>query len=543
VEGRVDLAYVDNVAIREAAEVTPAARAEFVEAERNLPLGDALTVTLPDPAPEVLATGLGVVDARFRAITRGAVRVAAAAVDPTVTVVLGDPGPVPVPWQADQSYVLAGSESGVRITAPNALGALYGLLALPDLLDQTPAGTWQLLAARLEDAPALPLRAAYVGGLPRDRTARLRLCERLLALRMNAVLIEDDIWWRLDSGADRRLAQEAFADLRAHGLDPIPELQSFGWAHLVLAIDPMAAEGQWVEREQLTLSGDTPTRLAHPNVLRTEATDIAIENAQGIRYAEGRDYEVLNGETRHVYRPDAPPYAVRRLPGGRIPDGAIVHASYDYVSYVNSQNCPYCPSEPRVARIMEAAVRNTVRHLRPAALHIGHDEPAAMNSDSRCRSRDMTNAQLFAEDVRRLYDAAHAVDPQVTLMMWADALNPYHNGLQFPQDPTAEALPLLPRDIVMNVWFYGADQPATVGADSLRHFAAFGLATTGSPWDDPDCAVAWSRVCREARLRGEECLGVIYTSWGDRWDGLEACARSAWQPLKTPTQVVAEGTP
>ena len=531
-EGAVGLAYVDNVSVEEPAGPVPASRAEFVEAVRTLPLPGRLHVRLPDPAPQMLTLGLEMLRERVAELTGGAVTVEAGEGKPQLEVSVEDAAPVASPfWQADQSYVLSSSESGARLSAPNELAGLYGLMALPGLLDETPEGNWQLLAARLEDAPDLPLRGTYIGGLLRDPAARKVWCERLAALRVNAIVIEDDIWWKLDNEANRAAAQAAFADFRAYGIEPIPELQSFGWAHIILAIDPMCAEGSWVEREQLALSGEEPTALARPNVLRTEATDIVIEDAEGIAYVRGRDYEVLDGVTRHVYQPGAAPYRVRRLPGSRIPDGATVYASYDYVSRVNSDNCPYCPSEPRVAAIMTAAIRNTVRYLQPSTIHIGHDEPALMNSDSRCLLREprLTNAQLLAEDVRRLYDAAHEVDPDVLVMMWADAVNPYHNGLQFAQDPTADALPLLPRDVVLNAWFYGGDEPDRKGAESLRYFGARGFATTGSPWYNVPCAVAWSRQCRQARLRGEECLGVIYTSWGGRWEALEASATSAWR--------------
>jgi hypothetical protein len=516
--------------VQEATQAIPAAHAVAAEAERNLPLDERLYVRLPQPAPPLLVNGVRVLANRVTQITAGAVSVEAGEGEPQVAVACNDAGPLPRPfWSADQSYVLSCSEAGVRVNAPNALGAVYGLLALPSLLDQRPDGGWQLLAARLDDAPDLPFRGTYIAGLPRDPAERARWCERLAALRVNALVIEDDLWWRLDNEQNRTMAQEAFAEFRAYGIDPIPELQSFGWAGIILAIDPMCAEGAWVEREQLTLRGEEPTALAHPNVLRTESTDIVLENAQGIAYAPGRDYEVLDGVTRHVYRPEAPPYRVRRLLGSRIPDGATVYASYDYVSRVNSQNCPYCPSEPRVARIMGAAITNTVRYLHPSAIHLGHDEPALMNSDSRCRSRHLTNAQLLADDVRRLYEAAHAVDPQVAVMMWADAVNPYHNGLQFPRDPTADALPLLPRDLILNVWFYGGDQPLREGAESLRLFGAQGFATTVSPWYDEQCALGWAQACHEARLRGEECLGALYTSWDNRWDALETCATRAWR--------------
>jgi hypothetical protein len=536
VHGSGSLAYVDNVSIGQPTEGLSALKAQFVGADRNLPLDGVLHVRLPERVDALLPKGVAVLAKAVAAATEGEVEVTVGDEQPLVDVAVRRPGGGgPLRWPVTESYVLTCSESGVRLVSPTEQGAFYGMMAIPELLDRTPGGKWQLIAAKLEDAPQLPFRATYMAGLPTHRAERLVWCERLAGLRLNAVVFEDDIWWDLDNEESRRAAQEAFEDFRSYGLEPIPELQSFGWAHIVLARDPMVAEGTWVQRERLVLKGEEPVALAHANVLRTEATDIKIERPPDIEYEEERDYEVIDGETRHVYRPDAEPYRIRRLPGSRIPDGGTVYASYDYVSRVNSQNCPYCPSEPRTAEIMVAAIRNTVKYLSPKYVHIGHDEPAQMNTDSRCRNRlvngrRMTNAELFAEDVGRLRTAATDIDANVRLMMWADAVNPYHNGLQFPDDPTANALPLLPRDIILNVWFYGADQPLQQGADSLRYFGGHGFATTGSPWDDPLCARRWARACLDSRLRGEECMGILYTSWGGRWEALEACAKSAWRP-------------
>ncbi len=531
VRGRGLLAYVDNVVVGQPTDRFGAMKAQFVGADRNLRLEKLLYLKVSGAPVGLLRKGVPILRQRLSEMTEGEVGVEEGEGEPLLEATIERSARrEPLVWPATESYVLSCSESGVRVVAPTELGAFYGMMAVPALLDRTPRGQWQLIAARLEDRPQLPFRGTYMAGLPRARGARLAWCERFAALRLNAVVIEDDIWWRLDDEDECRLAQEAFADFRSYGLEPIPELQSFGWGHIVLAIDPMVAEGTWVERESIVLQGEEPVALRHLNVLRTEATDIVIENAQGIAYREERDYEILDGVTQHVYRPDAEPYRIKRLPGGRIPDGAAVYASYDYVSRIDSQNCPYCPSEPRVASIMVRAIQNTVRHLSPKYVHIGHDEPAQMNTDSRCRARRMTNGQLFAEDVNRLYEAARETDPDVRLMMWADAVNPYHNGLQFAQDPTVDALPLLPGDIILNVWFYGPNQPLQQGAESLRYFGGHGFATTGSPWYDVTCAEGWAQVCLASRLRGEECLGVLYTSWGGRWDALEACAASAWRP-------------
>jgi hypothetical protein len=111
-------------------------------------------------------------------------------------------------------------------------------------------------------------------------------------------------------------------------------------------------------------------------------------------------------------------------------------------------------------------------------------------------------------------------------MMWADGLNPYHNA---GVNDTAATAELIPKDVLQCVWFYGAGEPLTLGRPSLARFAQLGLPTTGSPWYNPICAEQWSRVCGEARQRGWNCLGTIYTSWDNRWEALEVAANTSWR--------------
>ncbi|MBM3501114.1 MAG: hypothetical protein FJX74_20880, partial [Armatimonadetes bacterium] len=446
-------------------------------AEEGLVLRDRVYLGLPEPTPQLLQTGVEVLRQRVVALTEGAIAVEVGEGAPQLSVTIADARPVASPlWTADQSYALSCDASGARVNAANALGALYGLMALPALLSQDEGGAWRLPVLRSDEAPDLLLRAAHMTGLPRSPLERRAWCRRLAALRLNALVVEDDIWWRLDDPIEREAAAAACADLRAHGIEPVPELPCLGRARALLALEPMCAEGSVVRRERLALSGDRPTVLARPNVLRTGATDIRLEDAQGRPYAMGRDYEVLDGETRYPYRPEATLFRVRRLPGGHIPDGGEVLASYDYVSCVNDYDVPYCPSEPRVAEVVGAALRNTLLCVKPAAVHLGYTRPALMNSDSRCLSREprLTSAQLLAEDMQRLHGVAREIDPDVRVMVWADAVDPYHAPRALARAETAAALSLLPRDVILNTWFYGSDQPDREGAESLRYFGALG---------------------------------------------------------------------
>ncbi len=443
---------------------------------------------------------------------------------PPVQVVLHKPRPGPT-WPDGERYRLDVTAAGARIEAWGPDGVRWALMTLLGL-GASDAPVWRAAACRIDDWPDLPLRASYVAGLPFDPKRRAALCRRLARLKMNALVIEDSAWFALGNADVRKRVRAVCQDIRDWGIEPIPELQSFGHAGRQIVRDPRVAEGKWVQGERLELHGTAPAALAQRNVIRTSATDVVLTSVDGKTvYALGKDYAVIDGTIEYRHADKAVPFAVRRLPGSRIPDGGKVLASYDVVGGGGS----YCPSEPAVYRMCLPALTETIRLIRPRYVHIGHDEPTRMNADSRCRRRGLSETALIAEDLARWNTAAHEADPAVRLMMWADPLNPFHNGRRVRRDRADFAG--VPKDIIQCVWFYGASEPLGKGWSSIEFFAEHGITVTGSPWYNRTCAENWGRAARKALDRKLPFLGIIYTSWHRRWDALDVTAAAAW---KTP---------
>ncbi len=418
-----------------------------------------------------------------------------------------------------ESYSLEVSRDRVRLVSADGRGALYGLMTLLELAQRVPSGGNIFLAASIEDAPDLPFRGVFPVG-------SRELIDRLARLRYNAAALSFDSAFDRDP-EKRRREEDLFAYCREVGLEPIPILQSFGWASRQVGLDPNIAEGIWVVDEKLVLVGTEPVALAHPNVLRTESTDVQITDDTGAQtFQEGRDYEVL-GELKYDggFSADAEPFQVRRTPASRIPDGATVLASYDYAGRVAVS---YCPNEPRLYPIMRQAIQDTIRILHPKHLQIGHDEITHMGTDSRCRKSGRSNAENFAIEVWRLYKMAKAEDPNIRLMMWDDMINPYSHGF-LHEDPTAPAVDLLPKDIILNVWFHGPSDPPTAGYKSLEFFSRKGYTTTAGAYADRTCARRWSVACKRARDAGLSCIGILHTPWGRNYQALEEAANTAWR--------------
>jgi len=282
----------------------------------------------------------------------------------------------------------------------------------------------------------------------------------------------------------------------------------------------------WFDNLRVTYGGVQLRNLVHADQsLRVTDVDAALLEV-------GRDYEVRPGETRFPFTDEAAPWHLVRLPQGRIPAGGEVRLSYEYAP---AGSVTYCPSNPRTQEIMRETLGTVIRELGVRRIHIGHDEPRWLNTCRLCRERKLTNAQLFADELTRMHEFARAADPEVRVMMWADALNPFHNA---PAQELEPANDTAPKDLIQCTWFYDARDDA-VEARSLEYFAARGYETTGSPWYDLENNWDWARECARSREATGKCLGLLYTSWTDNpnenpWAELPVAAAFAWNPDDPP---------
>ncbi len=428
-----------------------------------------------------------------------------------------------------EGYVLRSGPEGVAIVGRDAPGAFYGCQTLCQLI-QRESGRAMVPGVQIVDYPELPLRGVYSSGtkLTSELERRIRA---LATLKINAVLIESGAYYDLDNEDTRRQVQEVFARYRRYGIDPIPELQSFGYGGSVNSRLAQAAEGWWVRDEQLTLKDTEEAPLSFRHVIRTDATDIVLTSKdKATTYEQGRDYKVLDGTCKYPYDQDkGEPFRIVRVPEGRIKSGETVLASYDYAKVIKRfqkrrGNIPYCPSEPQTYELMGRTIRNVVKYLHPRYVHVGHDEIRQMKTDSRCLQSGKSNAELLAADIIKLHGFLKQADPQARLMLWDDMLNPYHNGeTEFPDDPTTNAVTMIPKDVIPVVWWGPTRQDKT---RFMEWFAGHGMSSVGSPYTGARHCLEWCQVCVQQRAKGR-CLGVIDTTWSS-WAGVPYSADWAW---------------
>ena len=147
-----------------------------------------------------------------------------------------------LPTPAAEGYRLVVDKDAVSILGSDLPGLYHGLMTLRQLVD----AQGRIARVAISDWPDLPLRGTYLAGNTGLET-RILQCA---ALKLNFMLFECNDFFDLESTANRVRWQEAFALCRQHFIEPVPELQSFGWGQFVLAAHPAAAEGIYVEKQR-----------------------------------------------------------------------------------------------------------------------------------------------------------------------------------------------------------------------------------------------------------------------------------------------------
>lgn len=323
-------------------------------------------------------------------------------------------------------YRLSVWRRGAVIAGSDGAGAFYGLQTLLQLAAPDPI-SWPCVD--ITDWPDLPVRGAYMTGMPtRDRL------EALAKYKCNWAVFDSPDFQHLE-GIKREAWQRAFDDARSLYIEPVPLLSTLGRAETLLTRSPAAAEGR-VTIDRIVLRSDDPALLSRRNILATETNPIEVWVSQ-IPCRPLEDYVIQPGETMAPYDALSPPWLIRRMPGGVIPDGATVTLRYTYAPPGTSGICPYAPE---AEALVEETLRALVNTLRPNYLHIDQGTISRLNQDRRTQRQEKSNAEVFSDAVA-LLGRVRKIAPDITLLLWADLLNPHQEASRFDLAAAADKLP------------------------------------------------------------------------------------------------------
>ncbi len=420
---------------------------------------------------------------------------------------------------AAQGYRLTIDQKAIVVAGADVSGTFNGL----QTLIQAAKRSIELPCLEVCDYPDLHMRGVYLKG-----PATRKQLRQLAAVKCNLAVFTSDDFYRL-TGDAAATWKRVFADARALHIEPVPLIPTLAGAAPLVAMNPVIAEGR-VAVDRIVLDGDDWKALSRRNIIVTETSPMRVQVSGHLCTAKA-DYTLDPGALEPPFAQDRAPWLIRRIPGGAIPDGATVTVTYTYVP-PGTTAC--CPNAPETGVLLRDVVGDIVRTLDPRFIHIAHGSLERLNKCLRCQDQNKPNAAVFADSVAMLDEIAKEFNPNIRMMLWADAINPLQNAARYD---LADAAALLPRDVIVTVRL--PDSHAAQGhpmAESVAWCARLGLACVGAPGAGPSNASAW---CDALRAAGSAALGVIYVGDEIPGEAFTLAMEKSWS-LATPRSVWTE---
>lgn len=182
-----------------------------------------------------------------------------------------------------------------------------------------------------------------------------------------------------------------------------------------------------------------------------------------------------------------------------------------------------CVSEDTLYSILHDQISYVETLHHPRQYMMGHDEIRAMNQDSACQSRNISPAQLLADNLTKCDSIVHVVHPAAPTYVWSDMFDSLHNAhanYYLVNGDLYGDWDMIPKDITIVNW-----DPSK--SASLDFFAHHGFRQITSPYYD----VPNTKNIRDWRIAMEgvpNVDGMMYTTWSGDYSYLTPFADYAW---------------
>lgn len=265
------------------------------------------------------------------------------------------------------------------------------------------------------------------------------------------------------------------------------------------------------------------------NVLRRDGCPLTVRGEDGTLFTEGRDFEAVK-DNRMGTVPWPGAYEVfhaapklRLLDGSRIRDGQTLKVSFYHAVTIGGEQVCSCLSDPKVYTLMADQIRRVSDLFHPKGYLMSHDELRVANWCETCRKRKMTPGELLADNVQRCTAMIRKVNPAAGLYVWSDMFDPYHNAHDNYYLVNGSLLASwrgLDKDVGYVNWNFDArlKNAAWISKRGNRQVLA------GYYDGDPASIRKWLDDVRGV----SGVSGVMYTTWQNRYEDVEAFAKAAW---------------
>lgn len=261
------------------------------------------------------------------------------------------------------------------------------------------------------------------------------------------------------------------------------------------------------------------------NVVRRSGAPLVVRTEAGRVLREGRDYAPIS-DPRMGTTPSPGRYEIWHEPppirAPRLADGTRLRVSYQHAVVFGHGKVMICPSEPRTLELLRREARRAHDVWHPHAYFMNHDEIRVLGWDDSCARRGLTPGQILADDVQRCTRMLRALDPAAAVYVWSDMFDPSHNARADYYSVNGDlrgAWQGLDAKVVVVLWRFEQR------AQSLAWFGARRqpMLIAGYYDGDPGTLRQWLDSAHGA----PGVVGVMYTTWQDRYGDLERFAEIA----------------
>jgi len=238
---------------------------------------------------------------------------------------------------------------------------------------------------------------------------------------------------------------------------------------------------------------------------------------------EGRDFEPVRDSLmgRSPYRGQFDVWHEPPVIHVHRPDGTRLRADWHEAAVILRGQVACCLSDTTVLRLERDEIARVRAMFGARTLLLMHDEVRALGGDSTCLATGHTPGRILADHVRALRAAAG----DAHICVWNDMFDPFHNAVPnyyLVQGDLAGSWDGLDRNVTVINW--NSEHTAA----SLGFFAGKGMAQVwGGYYDGPPDGI---REVLPLLDRTPNVVAILYATWQNRYDDLEAFARAARGP-------------
>jgi hypothetical protein len=226
------------------------------------------------------------------------------------------------------------------------------------------------------------------------------------------------------------------------------------------------------------------------------------------------------------------------LPGGRLRIGDKVLASYYVTEIIHDSQVMCSLSDPKTMQLIQWQIQQMHQIMDPDGYVMGYDELRSQGYDQTQPGKQMTMAQLLADNVAEVTKMIQREAPGKGIAAWSDLFDPFHNAkpdhkryyLVKGEDPWYGAWQGLSKDVIILNW-HGFDHGDRIA--SLKFFSDRGNKQILSGYYDHDPSRIAPWLSEAAHIPGIE--GVMYTTWKSNYNDMGAFRDAVvnWKPETT----------